>query len=221
MVSGISSNNDTTAAAAAMKQSTGMNKDDFLKLFVTQLQHQDPMKPENSSEFISQLAQLTQVEQSYNTNSNLQDILTVSNNAASLSAVSFIGKEVSAPGPGVNLTASGPTTINFNLAAAASDVTVTIKDVRGATVKTLTGGARNAGNGSLVWDGTDNSNNQMPAGVYNVSVSAVTGGGERFSGIPLVIGRVDGLKIEGGKPLLTIGGLEVMLSDVYAVKGGV
>lgn len=61
MVNGITT--DTTAAAAAMKKSTGMNKDDFLKLFVTQLQHQDPLNPADSSEFIGQLAQLTQVEQ--------------------------------------------------------------------------------------------------------------------------------------------------------------
>ncbi|WP_298272619.1 flagellar hook capping FlgD N-terminal domain-containing protein, partial [Geobacter sp.] len=66
MISGVT--NDTTAAAAAMKQSTGLNKDDFLKLFITQLQNQDPLQPQDSSQFIAQLAQLTQVEQAYNTN---------------------------------------------------------------------------------------------------------------------------------------------------------
>ena len=37
-----------------MKKSTGMNKDDFLKLFVTQLQNQDPLNPQDGTQFIQQ-----------------------------------------------------------------------------------------------------------------------------------------------------------------------
>jgi flagellar hook assembly protein FlgD len=44
------------------------------------------------------LAQLTQVEQAYNTNSNLKNLLAQGNNGMALAAVSFIGKQVEAAG---------------------------------------------------------------------------------------------------------------------------
>ena len=40
-----------------------MGKDDFLKLFVAQLQHQDPMNPMDDSEFMGQMASFSMLEQ--------------------------------------------------------------------------------------------------------------------------------------------------------------
>jgi flagellar basal-body rod modification protein FlgD len=40
-----------------------MGKDQFLKLFVAQLQHQDPMNPMNDSEFMAQMASFSTLEQ--------------------------------------------------------------------------------------------------------------------------------------------------------------
>ena len=83
----------TNSASATMKQSIGMNKDDFLSLFVTQLKNQDPLNPMDGTEFIGQLAQLTQVEQAYNTNSNLGKLIGMMNDSSALSSVSYIGKD--------------------------------------------------------------------------------------------------------------------------------
>ncbi|MEM4251487.1 MAG: flagellar hook capping FlgD N-terminal domain-containing protein [Candidatus Bathyarchaeia archaeon] len=65
----------TTASAAP----DGLGKNDFLRLLVTQLQHQDPMNPVENSEFMGQMAQFTSVEQ-------------LSNMAASLERMSFAGQ---------------------------------------------------------------------------------------------------------------------------------
>lgn len=63
--------------------STNLGKDDFLKLLVTQLRHQNPLEPIDNKEYIAQLAQFSSLEQMQNLNMQL----------ANLSAISTIGKK--------------------------------------------------------------------------------------------------------------------------------
>ncbi|KAF0219414.1 MAG: flagellar basal-body rod modification protein [Geobacteraceae bacterium] len=219
MITDVTSTTDSSSGAAAMKKATGMNKDDFLKLFVTQLQNQDPLNPQDGTQFLGQLAQLTQVEQAYNTNSNLQNMISAQNNASTLSAVSFIGKEVTATGSQVVLTAGGQPALNFRLTDAAQQITVDIKDASGKTVRTLTRGSTAAGDSSITWDGKDGNNQSLPAGAYSFSVTGKNSAGDGIQATSLVQGKVDGLKLDGSTPVLTINGLDVPLTSVLSVKG--
>lgn len=72
----------TSSKATGSSQELG--KDDFLKLLVTQLQSQDPLNPMNDTEFISQMAQFTSLEQMKNMNTAVQIT----------QATSYIGKQV-------------------------------------------------------------------------------------------------------------------------------
>jgi flagellar basal-body rod modification protein FlgD len=63
-VSTTSTGSSTTPAKTATPT---LGKDDFLKLLVGQLQHQDPMEPSNDTEFIGQMAQFSALEQESNT----------------------------------------------------------------------------------------------------------------------------------------------------------
>lgn len=63
----------------------------FLQLMVTQLQHQNPLNPTDSSSYLSQLAQFTSLEQETNTATSAQTLATQS---ASSEALSLLGKTV-------------------------------------------------------------------------------------------------------------------------------
>ncbi len=210
----------TTSASAAMKQTMGMNKDDFLTLFVTQLKNQDPMNPMDGTQFIGQLAQLTQVEQAYNTNSNLEKLISMMNDSSAMSAVSYIGQEVTASGSEVALTSGGEAKISYVVPKTAEQVVVDIKDSNGSTVRTLTQGQTAAGTASLVWDGKNNAGTALPSGTYTFAVKGVDSSGSTFTCDSRTGGKVDGVSFAGSSPVLKVGGLEIPFSSLLSVNGG-
>ncbi|MBN2546224.1 MAG: flagellar hook assembly protein FlgD [Spirochaetes bacterium] len=52
-----------------------LGKDEFLKLLITELQHQDPTNPMQDREFIAQMAQFSSLEQMLNFNNNMSKLL--------------------------------------------------------------------------------------------------------------------------------------------------
>jgi flagellar basal-body rod modification protein FlgD len=66
-----SADNKSTAKSG---QENTLGKDEFLKILVAQIRHQDPMKPLEDKEFIAQMAQFTSVEQLVNMSSELKQL---------------------------------------------------------------------------------------------------------------------------------------------------
>ena len=98
----------TAATAAATKSATGiaasMNADTFLTLLMTQLKNQDPTKPMDSTQYVAQLATFSQVEQSVQTNTKLDQIM---QSSALSQADALIGRSItSADGKTTGVVAS-------------------------------------------------------------------------------------------------------------------
>ena len=93
-----------------------LGKEDFLKLLVAQLSHQDPTAPTDPGEFVAQLSQFSSLEQLANIKSGM-DLLAITQTAGtSAQMVSFIGKEVSFDSGQVNWTAdSKPVSMDLTL----------------------------------------------------------------------------------------------------------
>ena len=73
----VSQNTTTTAASSTAP----VTEDDFLKLLVAQLQNQDPLDPQQPDQFVSELAQFTQVEQTTNMATSLNSMGTATTQA--------------------------------------------------------------------------------------------------------------------------------------------
>jgi flagellar basal-body rod modification protein FlgD len=217
MVSTVTATTDTTAAQAAMKKSLGMNKDDFMKLFIAQLQYQDPMKPQDPSAMLNQLSQLSLVEQSYNSNTALNNLLKAQNNSNSLTAVSFIGKDVKANGNTASFDGITPSSLEFNLSLPTATTELSILDASGKVVRTAALGSSKAGDTAFSWDGRDTSGALLPAGAYTFAVRATDATGAALPATTYTTGKVDGINLSGSSPKLSIGATSVDLTDIISL----
>lgn len=91
----LSANTATTSAnnntAAGAKAKANLDYDSFLKLLIAQMKNQDPTNPMDATEQISQLATFSQVEQTIQTNANLETLITGN---ALTNASTYIGKQI-------------------------------------------------------------------------------------------------------------------------------
>jgi flagellar basal-body rod modification protein FlgD len=92
----------TTGAAAARNPSATLGKDDFLKLLVGQMQHQDPLAPTDNQAWIGQMAAFSQLEQVSNTASTTQKIADTLNRNGTLGLIGHAVTYLDDAGAAVN-----------------------------------------------------------------------------------------------------------------------
>jgi flagellar basal-body rod modification protein FlgD len=93
-----------------LSQST-LTQNDFVKLFLTELQFQDPLEPINNREFLAQMAQFANLEQSRIANENASNLVAMSAISQSLS---LLGKTVEVSGQTGQKTIGKVSTISFS-----------------------------------------------------------------------------------------------------------
>ncbi|GAV22566.1 flagellar hook capping FlgD N-terminal domain-containing protein [Carboxydothermus pertinax] len=100
MIGEVSSVTSQVATTNSSTSKLNMDKDAFLKIFLAQLQYQDPLNPANGTEFIAELAQFGMLEQLANLADALNQLLQFEQKAQ---AASLIGKTVKIAGNGNSL----------------------------------------------------------------------------------------------------------------------
>lgn len=81
----------STTDSVVTNGTKSLDRDAFLKLLITQLRNQDPMKPMEDQAFIAQLAQFSSLEQMQKLNQGLESM---GQNSAAAQAFALIGKTV-------------------------------------------------------------------------------------------------------------------------------
>ncbi|MCJ0764537.1 flagellar hook assembly protein FlgD [Variovorax terrae] len=88
-------------SASPNLQSNSLGMQDFLKILLTQLTYQDPLKPMDNQQFMAQMAQFTSLEQTQQLNNKIDTLII---NQATLQSVGLIGRTVDITTDSVSVT---------------------------------------------------------------------------------------------------------------------
>jgi flagellar basal-body rod modification protein FlgD len=217
-ITAVETRTQTTTGTASASGTDALGKEAFLNLLVTQLRHQDPLNPMDSTDFTAQLAQFSSLEQLSNLNVKMENLTTQQGQLVQTQMVSAIGKDLIASGDAVQAGGGSGADCQFDLEAEAANVLLSIFDGTGKLVAVVDGGAMPVGNATLAWDGTDTNGNAVAAGTYTFAVDAFDAGGKQVTANTLTSARVTGVTYRDGSAYFLANGREVALDQVMAIQ---
>jgi len=188
----------------APKNKRTLGQDEFMKLFITQLQYQDPLKPMDSYEMASQMAMFSNVEALNNMNTTMDSMLAYQTSQNNIQLLNLLGKEVQAYGNQVAVVEGAAQESEFTLDWGSEQTKVEIYDAGGKLVRSLDLGAKPEGTYGLSWDGKDGAGKQVADGAYSYRVKALDYNGEEVPVAIVTTGKVTGLEFLDGKATMTV-----------------
>lgn len=181
-VSGNNLVNQTGSNSGSSLSALSEDYERFLTLLTAQIQYQDPLEPMDSTQFVTQLAQLSQVEQAVATNTNLENLGTKIGSLVSVAGADMIGRDVTFESSQFGLE-SGETDATYTIPEGTSSLTVDILDENGTVIRQLTElSTDHTKIHTLDWDGKDAAGNSLLDGEYFMRVNALDAQLQAISG---------------------------------------
>ena len=182
----------------------------FLKLLTTQMQNQDPLKPMDSTEYTQQLAQFSQVEQTIQQTSKLNDILAQLTTQNMAQASGFIGHVGQFNSTIAGLSAETGASWTYSAPRGVTALTATITDGSGKTVATMA--LDPATSGSVTWNGGLADGSRAANGPYSLSIAAVDASGADVPVSVTTSGTISEVIAENGNLTLGVNGAQIPIA---------
>lgn len=217
-----------------------LQKDDFMKLLLVELQNQDPTEPMDSEKILSQTSQLATLESADNTNQSLSELATSLNNSNQFSTISAIGKIGDLGNNSITLESDGSSSaFELYFKENIDNGYVDITDTNGNSIKNILIRQNEdtpenidviAKDGSVLetlspvspnvyrfnWDGITDNGNNAEKGAYQIEASASTSEGKTIS-TKLGAYPIESVKFDNGKASVKIGSAYVPFTDLKEV----
>lgn len=186
----------------------------FLKMLTAQATNQDPLNPIDSSDYATQLATFSGVEQQVKTNDLLTALAAQMGTSGMAQMAAWVGKEARAP-VAAHFTGA-PITIAPNPASSADKVELIVKDSAGVEVQRLPIAVSAE---TIEWAGVGANGTPLPNGNYTFNVESSVGGEVILTEPADVYSTIQEVRSEGGQTILILsGGVAVSSSQVSALR---
>lgn len=208
---------DASSLATVGKKT--LDRSDFMTLFITQMQHQDPLEPMDSTEMASQLAQFSSMEATMKMSENMEKLLEYQTSQNNLQLLTLIGKEVQGSGNIMGVVGGTVSTTQYTLADAADTCKVEIYDAAGRMVDTVDLGYVASGAHDLSWDAKTPGGTVVPDGQYTYNVVAINAMGQKVDVDYRTTGKVTGVNFDGGVAQVTVDkSIAMNVGDILVVQ---
>ena len=217
----VDNTNPTLYEPPPLQETQPGSKDEFLQLLVAQMQHQDPLDPQDGSDFVAQLAQFANIELGVETNTRLASIESGQVSASRAAIMGLVGKGITADVSNIQLSGEGEMPdLTLTLDDPASTVEVVVyRD--GVEVATIDVGEQASGDSTISWDGTDNDGIPLPPGEYSVEVMAANGEDGVVEGSLSVQSVATSIEFgQDGSTMLGLGGLLIPPGSIQSIDNG-
>jgi flagellar basal-body rod modification protein FlgD len=204
--------------AQQTKNNGQLDQNAFLKLMIAQLKNQDPTKPQDPSEFMSQLAQFSQVTSTQNMETSIQSLTDSLRSTQVINGTSLVGHDILAVSDTASMESGGTVTGAIEAPKGISSIKVIVKDANDTEVRSFDLKDVKEGFNDFTWDGLTNSGAAAPTGEYTFSTVA-TASGETGSLETMLSSKVSSVTIDPSSSALTLNTSTgaVTLADVRRV----
>jgi flagellar basal-body rod modification protein FlgD len=199
---------------------SSLDRQDFMTLFITQLQYQDPTKPLDSTEMASQLAQFSSMEATMKMGDNVEKLLNYQVSQNNLQLLNLLDKDVQAMGNNLGVTDGKAGKGEFILVEPIKKAVLYVYDVNGALVRSMDLDSLKVGTFEVNWDGKNNGGQEVEDGLYSYEVKPLDDGGADSNIEYRMSGKVTGVKFDSdtGKAMLTMDNqVSVLAAEVLQV----
>ena len=182
-----------------------LGKDDFLRIMITQMKHQDPTSPFKAEQYATQLAQFTSVEQLQNLNQQMAKMTTANQPLERLAMTNMIGKVVTIDRERFVHNENVASPFQYVLPETAKSVSLNIISEAGESVFSSDLGAVKEGDHTYTWDGVKNNGQAAKSGNYFFRIEAKDASGKSIALETRGQAKVVGVSFEGQEPVLLVG----------------
>jgi flagellar basal-body rod modification protein FlgD len=217
MITPISPTDNTTSATRTASVQLTQNFDTFINLLTTQLRNQDPLKPMDPTEFVSQLTQFSELEQTMAQTGILEQIAGATQGTGRFEALSFLDRTVTVRSEQVML-GEGEAVFAVEMTEPIAEPTIHIFDRYDRHVATLDHDAISP-DGIVRWDGRLDEGGRGADGLYRVQIVTGEGDAARIVGQAVQMAQVTQVQFGATGAILLLGnGLSVGAEAVTSVR---
>jgi len=199
-----------------------LTQEDFFALLTQELAHQDPTKPADNNEMISQMTAFSTTDGVSTLNDQFTQFANSMSSSQALQASSLVGRSVLVEDSVFGKAEGESVKGKISTDEPASNVFIYVENTAGEIIQTVAAGNIDKGETGFVWDGLDGNGNQAPEGAYRFRIAGLVDG-EASEIQALTYRKVDSVTLAGagGNILLNLnGGTSMALADVVEVSEG-
>jgi flagellar basal-body rod modification protein FlgD len=195
---------------------------DFFALLTKELANQDPTKPVDNNEMISQMTAFSTTDGVQQLNESFTDFASSMTSSQALQASSLVGRSVLVEDNVFGMNEGEAVKGKIVSDTAASNVNIYVENIAGEIIQTVPVGNLQAGGATFTWDGQTTDGEAAPAGAYRFRVAGLVDG-QASELQAMTYRKVDSVTLAGanGSILLNLnGGSSMALADVVEVSEG-